>query len=405
MRRCRVCGSAIEPFMSFGPMPLANGFLRAEEFASEAFFDLEVAFCERCAMVQLTEPVPPELMFHEQYPFYTSGSTLMTAHFHRLAAEVAQSLAREPDAFVVEIGSNDGTLLQAFSSGGTRHLGVDPSRNVAEAARAKGVETLCRFFDEQAAREIVLEYGQADAIIACNCFCHVGDLHALAAGIRALLKPGGLLVFEDPYLGDIVRLTSYDQIYDEHAYYFSAGSVSAWLSPYGLEVIDAQPQAVHGGSMRYTVARKGVHPARAGVAALRAEESRMALQAPHTYSLFRRRIEQSREALRDLLTRLHQQGKRVAGYGATSKSTTILNYCGITPELIEYITDTTPLKQGKFSPGAHIPVRSPAAFHFDFPDCALLFAWNHAEEIGAKETAFRSAGGKWIRYVPRVTIE
>lgn len=385
-------------------MPIANGFLHREDFENEACFELNVGFCESCLMMQLTEPVFREKMFHDQYPFSTSSSAFMSAHFRRFAAQVIEGSAADKRAFIVEIGSNDGTMLEPFAAAGVRHLGIDPSRNVVTAAEAKGVKTACRFFDQQLAREIVLEHGQASAILAANCFCHIQDLHSLAEGIQTLLQPQGLLIFEDPYLGDIIRLNSYDQIYDEHVYYFSLAAVANWLAPYGLEVIDAQPQAVHGGSMRYSVARRGAFRVGAGVMAVRDGELRADLHRPETYAHFRRRIEYSRNDLLALLSQLRRDDKRVVGYGATSKSTTVLNYCNITPDLIEFITDTTPLKQGKFSPGAHIPIRPHADFKADYPDYALLFAWNHAEEIMAKEREFRAAGGRWIRYVPQITL-
>ena len=401
---CGVCGYRMEPFISFGRMPLANGFLRAEDFAGEDFFDLGAAFCERCALPQLVQCVPRERMFNDRYPFFTSSSAAMAAHFGEFAAQVARTCLAQPDPFVVEIGSNDGTLLRHFAAAGTRHLGVEPSANVAAAAALQGVHSLQRFFDEDAAHDIVRDHGQADAVLAANCFCHVQDLEGLAAGIERMLKPRGVLVFEDPYLGDILRDTAYDQIYDEHVYYFSVTGVSRWLERHGFEVVEAAPQPVHGGSMRYTAARRGVRPAGASVAAWLRDESGRELQRPETYARFRRRVEESRDALVALLRDLKRGGKRVAGYGATSKSTTVLNFCGITPELIEFISDTTPLKQSKFTPGTHIPVRAPAEFAARYPDYAVLFAWNHAAEILPKESGFRRAGGRWIVYVPEVKL-
>ncbi len=404
MSRCRSCQSPLEPFISFGPMPVANGFLGAEDFGHEAYFGLEAAFCTACTLVQLVSPVPPEKLFHGSYPFLTSSSAFMTQHFHRLGDQVRSGLGSKESAFVVEIGSNDGTLLQPLSAAGIRHLGVEPSANVAEMARAAGVDTLCAFFDGPLARGIVSDHGKADVILACNCFCHIADLHALAAGIRTLLKPQGVLVFEDPYVGDILRLTAYDQIYDEHVYYFSLAAVERWLGAYGLEVIDAQPQPVHGGSMRFTAARRGERRPAPSVARVRALESSEGLHRPETYARFRSRVERSRDGLVALLQSLRDRGSRVVGYGATSKSTTVLNYCGIKPPLLEFISDTTALKQGKFSPGAHVPVLPHTNFTADYPEFALLFAWNHAAEILAKEEGFRKAGGKWIRYIPEVEI-
>jgi methylation protein EvaC len=404
MIRCRLCAGAAGSFIDFGPMPIANGFLREDELADECFFDLAAAFCERCAMPQLVEAVPSERMFHDRYPFFTSSSRLMALHFERFAGEIRRRWLGGPDPLAVELGSNDGTLLRHFAAEGIRHRGVEPSANVAAAAKEQRVRTLVRFFDDESARLVVAEDGCADAVLAANCLSHVHDLHALARNVDRILKPRGVLVFEDPYVGDILALGAYDQIYDEHMYYFSLGAVSRWLEGHGFEVVDVERQPVHGGSMRYTAARRGVHGVADSVAVLREEESRRALERAETYLVFRRRVEKSRDALLALLHDAKRRGQRVAGYAATSKSTTVLNYCGITRELVEYISDTTPLKQGRLSPGMHIPVRPHAQFAASYPDLALLFAWNHAEEILEKERGFAAAGGRWIAYVPEVGL-
>jgi methylation protein EvaC len=234
--------------------------------------------------------------------------------------------------------------------------------------------------------------------------CHLPYLHSVVEGVRILLKPGGVLIFEDPYLGDIVEKTSYDQIYDEHAFYFSLTSLSYLFAQHRMEIVDVQPQPVHGGSMRYVVAHRGAYPMAASVIELRQREERLGLNQRGTYERLRTNIERSRDRLLELLRACQRQGKRVVGYAATSKSTTVINYCRITPQLVEFISDTTPIKQGKYSPGLHIPVRPPAEFQARYPDYALLFGWNHAEEILAKETAFRTTGGKWIVYVPEVRV-
>ena len=402
MKTCLICDSAIEPFMSFGRMPIANGFLRPDQFADEYFFELKVAFCPNCTMVQLAEFVKREKMFHENYAFFSSTSVRMAAHFKAFADLVMADYLKSPDQFVVEIGSNDGIMLQHFASAGIHHLGIEPSVNVAQVAMDKGIQTVFRFFDEGVAREILAEHGQADAFLGANVMCHIPYLHSVVAGIKILLKPNGVLIFEDPYLGDIVEQTSYDQIYDEHAFYFSVTSLSFLFEQHELEIVDVLPQSVHGGSMRYVIAHKGKRKISPAVAAQRAKEKALGLHRPVTYERLRRKIERSRDELMALLYDLKRQGKRVVGYGATSKSTTVINFCGITSGLVEFISDTTPIKQSKYSPGAHIPVRPYHEFVANYPDFALLFAWNHAEEIMAKELDFRKAGGKWIVYVPAV---
>jgi methylation protein EvaC len=394
----------VKPFMSFGKMPIANGFLEPSQFADEYFFELKAAFCPGCKMVQLTEQVDREKMFHENYAFFSSTSRRMAAHFKDFAELVMADHLKSPDPFVVEIGSNDGIMLQHFVNAGVRHLGIEPSANVARVAADKGIKSCCSFFDEELARRIVAENGQADAFLGANVMCHIPYLHSVVAGIKILLKPDGILMFEDPYLGDIVEKTSYDQIYDEHAFYFSLSSLSYLFEQHGLEVVDIMPQNVHGGSMRYLIAHQGSRKISAAVVAQRAKEEALGLNRPETYDRLRHNIECSRQELLRLLRDLQKKGKRVVGYAATSKSTTVTNYCGITPDLIEFISDTTPVKQGKFSPGAHIPVRPYQDFAENYPDYALLFAWNHSKEIMEKEQKFKEAGGKWIVYVPKVEV-
>lgn len=391
--------------MTFGPMPIANGFLASEQFADEYFFDLEVAFCERCGALQLIEQPDAKRMFHENYAFFSSLSKHMQLHFKAYADLVMEKvLTGRKDPFVVELGSNDGIMLRHFKDAGIRHLGIEPSENVAEVARSQGIQTLSEFFNFELAERLVVEHGYADAIICANVMCHIPDINSVAKGMAKLLKPDGVLMFEDPYLGDMIAKTSYDQIYDEHVFIFSALSVAWAFGQHGLELIDVLPQQTHGGSMRYVLAPEGSHAVSPNVAALLAQERAQGLHLAGTYTQFKRNCEGSRAALRSLLEQLHREGKRVVGYGATSKSTTVLNYCGIGPELIEFISDTTPIKQGKFSPGAHIPVRHYEKFKQNPPDYAVLFAWNHAREIFEKEQAFLSGGGKWITFVPEVGI-
>src|SRR5215831_6493721 len=386
-KTCLICGASIEPFMSLGRMPIANGFLSADQIPNEYFFDLQIGFCEPCAMVQLTEQVDREKMFHGEYAFFSSTSTRMAQHFREFAQSVIHHYLESSDPFVVEIGSNDGIMLQNFAQAGIRHLGIEPSANVAAVARQKGVNTIGEFFDADLADRIVNEHGPADAFLGANVMCHLPYLHSVAEGIRILLKPTGVLIFEDPYLGDIVEKTSYDQIYDEHAFYFSVASITNLFAQHDLEVVDVLPQNVHGGSMRYVITHKGARTPSAAVSAQRAKEEAMGLSKRETYDQLHLNIQRSREELMQLLRELKAQGKRVVGYGATSKSTTVTNYCGITPDLVEFISDTTPIKQGKLSPGAHIPVRPYDDFRTDYPEYALLFAWNHGEEIIEKETA------------------
>lgn len=404
IEKCRNCESPISPFISFGQMPIANNFLSPEQFSNEFKYELQVQFCEYCGMVQLGDQPEREQMFHENYAFFSSTSRRMMEHFKNFSDFVKTNYLKDNDSFVVEMGSNDGIMLKNFSEKGIRHLGIEPSSNVAEVARKNGVNTICEFFDENLARKIAREYGMCDAFLAANVMCHIPYLHSVAEGIKILLKPNGVLIFEDPYLGDIIEKTSYDQIYDEHVFYFSVNSISNLFREHGLEVIDVQPQKTHGGSMRYILAHEGKIEKSINVVNQLRKERNLGLRLPETYDLFRQKVEESRDNLKSLLERLSLEGKRVVGYAATSKSTTVTNYCGITPDLVEFISDTTPIKQGKFSPGTHIPVLSHDVFKSKYPDYALLFGWNHAEEIIANEVEFVKSGGKWIVYVPHVQI-
>jgi methylation protein EvaC len=394
----------VDPFISFGRMPIANGFLAADQFPREFFFELKVGFCASCSMVQLTELVDEERLFHKDYPFFSSTSRRMGDHFGQFAEFVARNYLDAKDPLVVEIGSNDGIMLQHFASRRIRHLGIEPSENVAYVARSKGFEVVSEFFDQKLAHSIVAQRGQADAFLGANVMCHIPYVHSVAEGIRVLLKPRGIVAFEDPYLGDIVAKTAYDQIYDEHVFYFSAHSVSNLFGKHGLELIDVVPQDVHGGSMRYILAHRGARPVSDAVHRLLRQEDALGLRKPDTYAAFRSNVERSKQELVKLLTDLKRAGKRIVGYAATSKSTTVTNYCRIGPELVEFISDTTPIKHGKYSPGTHIPVRPHSEFTARYPDYALLFGWNHAQEIKSNETGFNASGGKWIEYVPRVHI-
>jgi len=391
--------------MSFGRMPIANGFLTASEVLNEYFFELAPAFCSACSMFQIVEQPRPEKMFHEQYAFYSSTSRYMQMHFERFAGAVMEKvLVGRSDPFVVELGSNDGIMLRHFQQRGIRHLGVEPSVNVADVARGYGIRTISAFFNRMLADDIVAEHGHADAVMAANVMCHIPDLPGVAAGVQRLLKPGGVFIFEDPYLGDMIAKTSYDQIYDEHVFIFSVTSVMRAFAMHSLELVDVMPQTTHGGSMRYMLAPKGSRAVSGRVGEHFAKERAQGLDHAETYLRFKQNCENSRTLLMQTLEDLRQRGKRVVGYGATSKSTTVTNYCGITPAHIEFISDTTPIKQGKLSPGAHIPVKPHAEFTRAYPDYALLFAWNHAAEIHEKESAFIAAGGRWIVYVPDVKI-
>lgn len=405
MKNCFVCNTHIKPFMTFGQMPLANGFLTMEKFDQEYFFEMEVASCPECGMFQLVNQPEAEQMFNDQYAFFSGTSKLMGVHFEKFANHVMLDYIKDAkDPFVVEIGSNDGIMLKNFAKKGMRHLGIEPSANVAQVAMDNGVNSIVEFFDKTLAEKIVSQYGQADAYIAANVMCHIPNINSIVEGIKVLLKSDGVVMFEEPYLGNVIQTTTYDQIYDEHTFLFSVHSIQYLFNQFGMEVIDVEPQTTHGGSMRYVISHKGAKSVSNNVQKQLNIELELGLADPNTFKKFSDSCEQYRSDLMSLLKELKSQGKSIAGYAATSKSTTIINYCDITTDLLDSIYDTTPIKQGKFSPGAHIPVLPHAEFKDNYPDYALLFGYNHEKEIMAKEKEFTAQGGKWITYVPTVKI-
>lgn len=404
MNSCRVSGEPLTEVVNFGLQPLGNGFLHPQQFTGEYFFPMAIGYSEVSMMLQLIEQPAPKIMFHDHYAFYSSTSSFMARHFKEFATQVIDSGYLEKDPFIVELGCNDGIMLKNFTELGIRHMGIEPSQNVAQEANKVGVRTRSEFFTEQLAKSIEEEDGQVDAFLAANVMCHIPDIVSVVKGIRLLLKPTGVVMFEDPYLGDIVAKTSYDQIYDEHVFLFSALSIQHLFGLHGMELIDVIPQQTHGGSMRYVLAHRGSYPVKPSVAQLITKEKTQGLDKLETFMTFGINVSKSKKDLVALLTDLKSQGKRVAGYAATSKSTTVLNYCGIGPELIEFICDTTPIKQGKYTPGMHIPVVPYEIFKSNPPDYAVLFAWNHAKEIMAKEKEFMAAGGQFIFHVPGVNV-
>jgi methylation protein EvaC len=402
--RCRICTGPVEEFLDLGRQPVSDAFRAPDATDEEFFFRLAVGHCTECTMVQLMEEVPRERMFHADYPYHSSGSAVMREHFARTAQHFLTRELTGDDPFIVELGCNDGVMLRIVHQAGVRHLGVEPSAGVGEVARGKGIRVRTAFFEESTAREIAAEDGRADVVYAANTLCHIPYLESIFRGLDALLTDGGVFVFEDPYLGDIIERASFDQIYDEHFYFFTARSVSALAKRHGFELVDVERLTVHGGEVRYTLARRGARTVSPAVTALLAEEVRRGLTDPATLFAFAERVAAIRGQLTTLLHKLREAGHHVVAYGATAKSATVANYCGIGPDLVSYVTDTTPAKQGRLTPGSHIPVVGPERFSNPYPDYALLFAWNHAEEIMSKEKEFRAAGGKWILYVPDVHL-
>ena len=393
--KCKVTNKVIDPFMSFGKMPIANGFIRKEDFGKEFFFNMEVGFSEEVSLFQLNDHPKPELMFNEKYPFFTSSSKFMTAHFKSFADYLTKNFINS-NSKVIEIGSNDGTLLKNFKNLGIEYLGFEPSKNVSDRANANGIKTINKFFSSKNLSEAKEFVGKTDLVCASNVICHIPDLNDLIISIDKMLTKNGSFIFEEPYLGSMFEKVSYDQIYDEHIYIFSASSISKIFQLYDFELIDVLPQPTHGGSMRYVVQRKNSKKKSKNLVKILENEKLRKLDVLESCFQFKKNCETSKMKLIKKINKLKDQNKSICGYAATSKSTTILNYCKIDNKTIKFICDTTPEKIGKFSPGMHIPIVDMKYFKDNITDTIYLFAWNHKEEIFKKENNLKA---DWFSHV------
>lgn len=401
---CRLCGGVLREVLDLGRQPVSNAFVKPEDTAKVPFFRLAVGLCTSCTMVQQLDEVPPNQMFRADYPYRASGSAVIRKHFEDVASDIIRTCPGDENRFVVEIGSNDGVMLKTLSNAGVRHLGVDPAAGAGEVAQAHGVRVRTDFFDEVTAADIREKDGPANLIFSANTISHIAYLDSIFRGAGLLLAPDGLFVFEDRYLGDILKCVYFDQIYDEHFYLFSVRSVQALAARFGLELVDVQHLPLHGGSIRYTVAHAGTREPSPAVAEFLAQEETDGVAEESTFAQFSTDIDRIRAELIGLLRALRSDGRRVVGYGATSRSATVMNYCHIDTDLLPMVCDSTPEKQGRVTPGTKIPVCAPEVFSHPYPDYALLFAWNHAAEIMAKERVFHENGGRWILYAPKVHI-
>ena len=390
--KCKITHKPIKSFMSFGKMPIANGFLEKQDFSKEYFYNMEVGFSEDISLLQLNDHPKPEVMFNENYPFFTSSSKHMIEHFKSYANFVRKYL--NTNSKLIEIGSNDGTFLKNFSNNSNNIIWFEPSKNVAELAQKNKVPTINSFFNTKTIANINEYLGNTDLICASNVICHIPDLNDLIKSVDMLLSLDGTFVFEEPYLGSMFDQVSYDQIYDEHIYVFSVSSVSKIFERFNLYLVDAIPQKTHGGSMRYVVKRKNDKSSQ--IKKIIEEEKIKKLDQIESCLMFKNNCEISKKKIVDKINILKNQGKSICGYAATSKSTTILNYCQIGCDQIDYICDTTSEKIGKFSPGMHIPIKDMNYFRKNQTDCIYLFAWNHKLEILNKEKNFK---GYWFSHV------
>ena len=359
---------------------------------------LEVMRCERCGLVQLTVVVDPEVMFRD-YLYATSASAPMRGHFDDLAAELVSRFA-PADSLVVEVGSNDGVLLRPLASRGARALGVEPASNLATIANADGLETLNEFFGLQVAQRIRSERGAAKVVVGNNVLAHIDDLPAMVRSLDALLDDDGVFVAEVPYLFDLLDHVEYDTVYHEHLSYFHLAPLAVLFDQVGMELFDVKRLATHGGSIRMYAGRRGRRSVTTSLRELRASEAARLTDAMRLFAAFAGRVEAQRAALRSLLGGLRTNGTRLAGYGATAKGNTMLNYCGIGADTLAFIADTTPYKQGLLTPGTHIPVRPESAIDEEGIEVLLLLAWNYADEIVRRMTTYTGRGGRFIHPIP-----
>lgn len=404
---CRLCDSGnLAHAFSLAPTPAANAFVLAQDVdVRQELFPLELFFCEDCTHLQLLHVVDPELLFAD-YVYVSGTSPAFVRHFHEYSDALARLVALPPDALVVDIGSNDGTLLRAFKDRhSARVLGIDPARNLAEVAMAAGIETIAGFFSPALAGELSATRGRAAVVTANNVFAHIDDLGGVAEGVRTLLADDGVFAFEVSYLADVVENVLFDTIYHEHLCYHAVRPLIGFLERHGLELIEAIRVPTHGGSLRgIAQLGRGPRPCGASVAQALAREQALGLQSLATYRTFAKRVDALGAELRSLLTGLRNGGKSIAGFGAPAKATTLMYHLGIRPDVVEFIVDDSPLKQGLFTPGTHIPVLSSQALDDRSPDYLLILAWNFAAPIIAKNEAFRNRGGRFIVPVPKVEV-
>jgi SAM-dependent methyltransferase len=404
---CRLCESReLTKVWSFGETPLANAYLAPAAIgSSEPMVPLEVYYCGDCHLVQLRHVVDPEVLF-SRYLYVSSTSASFRAHFAEYAADLVQRFQLKKKDLVVDIGSNDGILLRPLQAAGMRILGIDPAENIAAEATSAGIQTLARFFTPEVAREVKATYGPVTIITANNVFAHTDRIDVFVEAVKELLADDGVYAFEVQYLGDLVANNLFDIVYHEHVCYYHLTPLAAFFARQGLEVFDVTRVPVHGGSLRVFVQRQGgPHNVSSAVGTLLRQESANGLNELSTYQAFADRINHNRLALRTLLGTIKQQGKRVVGYGAPAKATTLLYAFGLGRETLEYVVDDDKrMKQGLVMPGSHIPIVAPDRLYADKPEYCLILAWNFAEPIMKTHSRFTAQGGRFIIPVPEPRV-
>jgi SAM-dependent methyltransferase len=406
MLACRFCDQPLrETFADLGASPLSNAYLAAEQLdRAEPFYPLHARVCTGCWLVQLPEVESPERIFSD-YAYFASFSDSWLAHLDRYAETMVERLGLGPEHRVVEVASNDGALLKCFQRRGIPVLGVEPARNVAAAAVADGVPTENRFFGSATADELVVDGVRADLLVGNNVLAHVPGLNDFVAGLATVLAPGGTLTMEFPHLQRLVEGNQFDTIYHEHFSYFSFATAEAVFAAHGLTVVDVEELPTHGGSLRVHArhAAEAAPPAPA-VAALRGREEDLGYRSLAPYTTFAEQVRRTKRKLLAFLVEAKEAGKRIVGYGAPAKGNTLLNYCGIGTDFLDFTVDRSPHKQGLFLPGSRIPIRAPEAIAEARPDYVLILPWNLREEITGQMAHVREWGGRFVVAIPEVEV-
>lgn len=403
---CRMCqGVNLWKFLDLESTPPADQFRRKEQLAEpDVYYPLEVMMCNDCGLAQLSHVVSPEILYRNDYPYESSTTQLGRRHWAEFAKTTVELLKLPQDSLVVDIGSNVGTLLAAFKDQGMRVLGVDPASNIVLIAQQRGIETLCDLFSVDVAAKIVGERGRASLITATNVFAHVDDLDAFMKGVDLLLDSKGVFIFEAPYFVNLVRSLEYDTIYHEHLSYLSVKPLMNFFKRFDMSVFDIQERDIHGGSFRVFV-RRGADSAPAKVVREFVQrEEQMGVHTKPVLEKFAEDVEQNRQDLLWLLRKFKHEGKRIAGVSAPAKGMTLLNYCKIGRETLDFVTEKSQLKIGRYTPGGHVPVLSDAELIRQKPDYALLLAWNFADEIIRNLQEYLDKGGKFIIPIPKPRV-